>query len=273
MLHYVCVATEMDYYLPHLKEILEKEDIHLNILGLNTKWEHRTIYKFELLLKWLNDKKEEELVIFMDAYDVLPLPNRLGKLEEHYKRFKEKNKKCKLICGHGEIHEGVKGVFQTFTRTMIGYNRVNGLFINSGTFIGYIGDIKPIIKEILLNSKYNSLSDQIALSNYAIDHESSIHIDEHNDFFKVIHNHNNFEELVIDIKEKYYFIHACSGGQMNKFLKDVYNIYIDKEYIDKCINSFKKNHNHRILMHINNNMTKIIISFCILLLSYLIYLL
>lgn len=75
MIHYVCVATKSKLYFPYLKQLLPE----LTVLGMGTKWKG-FIMKYELLgeyLKILNN--DNDIVCFIDAYDILPTKNTLNR--------------------------------------------------------------------------------------------------------------------------------------------------------------------------------------------------
>ena len=67
---FVCVATEMKLYLPYLKQLIPD----LVILGLNTKWDG-FFTKYRLFNEYLSNLNDNDIVCFLDAYDVLPTKN------------------------------------------------------------------------------------------------------------------------------------------------------------------------------------------------------
>ena len=107
------------------------------------------------------------------------------------------------------------------------FGTINGDRINSGQFIGYIKNIKKIIKAILYNTK-SFKTDQIELTNYINQNNQYFFIDKKKQFFNVatyplqqIKNNNKTAS----------FIHANANGLLENFLLEHHNIIVNP--IDK----------------------------------------
>ena len=214
---FVCVATEMNLYLPYLLQILPD----LVILGLNTQWEGY-FNRFKMLQTYFETLKDDDIVCFIDAYDVLPTKN-INALHDKFIDFTNKHPSVKMIIGHDET----KPLNNFFGNLLFG--SVNGIRLNGGTYIGYVKNIKEIITYIINNNTVIN-DDQVALTQYANTFPQDIYIDINKEFFFVFsdplqpininnnkHNENN----------KPCFIHANLNGFLDEFLKTEHNIFID----------------------------------------------
>ena len=104
---YVCVATESKLYLPYLQKLIP----NLIILGLNTKWKG-VITKYKLFRKYLNSVEDDRIVVFIDAYDVLPTKN-IDKLEKQFINFSIKNPDVKMIVGFDKVRNIIVDKIET----------------------------------------------------------------------------------------------------------------------------------------------------------------
>jgi len=224
-IHYVCVATESKLYFPYLKQLIPD----LIVLGMNEKWKG-FIMKYELLIKYLKTLNDNDIVCFIDAYDVLPTKN-INHLEKQFVKFSKKHPKIKMIVGYDKtdniIHELIEEkIFDT----------IKGDRINSGQFIGYVKNIKIIIKSILHNTK-SFQTDQIELTKYIKKNRQSFFIDKEKVFFDV---KTNPLKQTINTNQTNSFIHANGNGCLEDFLLEHHNIVVNP--IDR-IHNFIDNFN------------------------------
>ena len=68
------VATNSQGYFKSLKESAKRNNINLTVLGFNQKWEG-FIWKFKMMKDAIKNLPDDEIVIFMDAFDVIILSN------------------------------------------------------------------------------------------------------------------------------------------------------------------------------------------------------
>ena len=233
-IHYVCVATESKLYFPYLKRLLPD----LVVLGMNKKWEG-FIMKYKLLIKYLKKLKDNDIVCFVDAYDVLPTKNIIH-LEKQFVKFSKKNPKIKMIVGGGIITSKIQKICNDF----IFDNNV----INSGTYIGYANNILYVLLEIM--KKTNICDDQVELIKYAQNNPNDIFIDDDADFFFT--KSTPLQQLKLVDNAKCSFIHANGNGLLEDFLLEHHNIntgvnirlsnFIEHNIsINKKINTYIKN--------------------------------
>jgi hypothetical protein len=69
-IHIVTVATESKYYFPYLVESCKKHGLNLEVLGFGEKWTGFNM-RFRLMTDYLKQLPENDIVCFVDGYDVL----------------------------------------------------------------------------------------------------------------------------------------------------------------------------------------------------------
>jgi hypothetical protein len=226
-IHYVCVATESKLYFPYLKQLVPD----LVVLGMNKKWKG-FIMKYELLIKYLKTLNDNDIVCFIDAYDVLPTKN-ITHLEKQFVKFSNKHPKIKMIVGGGVI----KGKIQKICNDIIFDNSI----INSGTYIGYAKNILHVLLEIMKQPKIND--DQIELIKYTKNNPNDIFIDIDNNFF--LTKSTPLQQVNLEDNIECSFIHANGNGLLEDFLLEHHNIHTDviirsSNFIKHCISIKKK---------------------------------
>ena len=149
---FITVATHIEGYLNVLIESLKMYNIQLKILGLGTTWEGFQT-KIVLMSDYVNTLNDDEIVIFMDAYDVIFLHP-----EDLEKNFKSFNKK--IVFG-----EDLKVPFyfkyaynKVFPKCIINKKKYR---INSGLYMGYVKYIKELLNILCKkNNCKRNLDDQ-----------------------------------------------------------------------------------------------------------------
>ena len=222
---YVCVATEMKLYLPSLKELIPD----LVILGLHTPWEG-FITKYKLLTAYLSEIKDDTLICFIDAYDVLPT-KQLAHLESKYRAFRKINTQAKIIVGYDKVDNSL----HEFASRLI-FGTVDDMRLNSGQFIGRAKDVREVIDYILKQSEFQT--DQIELTKYANQFKDHVYIDVKQEFFYV--KSLPLREVVLpgragpkSIQSTQSpsaagpaFIHANGNGFLFQFLKEEHDLLL-----------------------------------------------
>jgi hypothetical protein len=214
MIHYVCVATENKLYLPFLKQLIPD----LVVLGMGMKWKG-LIMKYELLNEYLDSLEDDDIVCFLDAYDVLPTKN-IVHLESQFIDFSRKNPEVKIIIGYDKVEHNF---IHEFLEQQI-FGTIDGDRINSGQYIGYVKNIKEIMKYILSNITCPNPDDQIELTKYTNQHKKHCHIDKDRLFFNVITCH------LLQVKNNNSacsFLHANGNGFLEDFLLEHHNIEVN----------------------------------------------
>lgn len=222
MIHYVCVATQNKLYLPFLKKLIPD----LVVLGMGMKWKG-LMMKYELLNEYLDSLEDGDIVCFLDAYDVLPTKN-IVYLENQFIQFSKKNPEIKIIVGYDKIEDNM--ILEFISQEIFG--TIEGDRINSGQYIGYVKNIKEIIKHILFNITCPvDLNDQTELTKYASHHNKHCHIDKDGMFFSVI---TCPLQPVKNTNTVCSFVHANVNGFLENFLQEHHDIEVNP--LQKAIN-------------------------------------
>jgi len=232
MIHYVCVATESKLYFPYLKKLLPE----LTVLGMGMKWKG-FIMKYELLIEYLETLNDDDIVCFIDAYDVLPTKNIVN-LEKQFVNFSKRHTGVKMIVGYDKVYNKI----HEFLEQKV-FDTIEGDRINSGQFIGYVKNVKYIVSSILSNTT-SFQTDQIELTKYIKQNKNCFFIDKERVFFNVI---TKPLTQITNTNTKCSFIHANGNGCLEYFLLEHHEIVvnpIDTIYnlVDNVVGVYKKIH-------------------------------
>ena len=251
-LYILTVATESTCYFPYLKESIEKNGGELIVLGFGKKWKGFT-WRFSLILDKLKELNKNDIVCFVDGYDVICTRN-LESLKNDFITI-HKRENCKIIVGHD------KKIYDTFIQRIrnfqaeLKFGKCNNLNLNAGTYIGYVKDIIFILSSIYEKKKYDTDDDQVLLIKYCNNNKNDIYIDIHNELFLTISKYNDELDKYIKFKDNKiyfqnnnhaYFLHACGEGYLdNVIIRLGYNMKkkvkdeIKKKEYEKTINEIK----------------------------------
>lgn len=158
MLYVVTVATHSERYLPVLDKMLEDKGMKLEKLGFGKKYIGHFMKDLEMI-EFLKDKKDEDIVIFVDGFDSLIL----GDKEEIIKKFEKSGKKLLL---------SVENVRSSFLLHSYNFQKVLGKFVNTGLYIGYVGYMRDFL-ESMYSQDYNKKSNQKTWSKFINSKEHS----------------------------------------------------------------------------------------------------
>lgn len=189
-LHIVTIATESKYYLPYLTDTIKKNNGNIKILGYGEEWQGFS-WRYELMINYLKTLPPEEVVCFVDGYDVICCRN-LSELKPTYSELKNKHN-CKIIVSHHKIKESFP---QKITNTLY-FGTCNQELINAGTYIGNAGDLLTIIQNIFNLSKNNASDDQILMTKYCKKNQTDFYIDTENEIFFVLDS--PYKEITNDV--------------------------------------------------------------------------
>jgi len=235
-LHIVTVATESKYYFPYLVESCKRHGKELKVLGYGEKWEGFN-WKFKKMIEYLKSLPLNDIVCFVDGYDVLCVRD-LHEIKTEFMRIKEKHK-CKIIVAEDKQDNFL---FEYIGRVL--FDNCKEKNVNSGTYIGHVSDILDILNQIHKKNSDNKGDDQILLTEHCKNNSHIFHIDEKNEFFftkvaffneidsKVTINDNN---CVIANDNKPFFLHAPSGFLDNVIIKLGYDYDHDNKIKDKLM--------------------------------------
>ena len=131
--HVVTVATHSQGYFPVLEESCKRHNINLTVLGFNQKW-GGFFMKFKLIREFLNTKQDDDIIMFIDAFDVIILQNTNIIL----KRFL-KYKTNILISQDDTPNDLIHSYFYYKI-----FNKCKNTYINSGGYMGYCKYLKQM---------------------------------------------------------------------------------------------------------------------------------
>lgn len=177
----------------------------LTVLGYNQEWKGFA-WRFSLLQEYLDNQLPNEIICFIDAYDVMLLrdPN---KMEELFKKFK-KLYNTKIIVAEDKASP----LIQFFLGLTFG--KCGPYNINAGTYIGEAKDIKNMINDIKKIDNNITADDQVLLTKYCNNNMNKIKIDINSDFFCTLTNKNkiNIKNGKLYYKNKLPFLLHCPGN-------------------------------------------------------------
>ena len=271
-IHIVTVATESKYYFEYLKKSCENNGKNLEILGYNEQWKGFS-WRFELMLNYLKNLNPDDIVCFIDGYDVICIRD-LKNLKDEFLKIKSREK-CKIIVGL-EIQIEIKSKIAA----LLLFGKCKNLSINAGTYIGYVKDIY----EILLNT-YNlnrdvKADDQLLLTKYCNINENDIYIDKYSELFlTIVYENKEIDEfikidknVVIYNNSKPFFIHGPSGTYLdNIIIKLGYEYNYNNKIKDLLLENFLTKKKEQILNHIYQNKELIYIIILLLILIIILY--
>ena len=241
-LHIITVATESKYYFPYLVESCKKNNNELIVLGFGEKWKGFS-WRFKLMIQYLQNIPLEDIVCFVDGYDVICTRN-LNELIECFYTISNKHK-CKIIVGYENISN-------TIVKTLSRLRFTN--VINAGTYISKCKDILDLLSNILNKDSNNLSDDQFLLNQYYNLNENNIYIDMNGCLFGTIASGLPFDDIdkyyilrnnnlyTKDTNTQPFFIHAFNNCNLSTILNKMnYNCdstiinNLKKEYLSKCI--------------------------------------
>jgi hypothetical protein len=228
-LHIVTVATESKYYFPYLVESCKRNGSTLVVLGYGDEWKGFN-YRFKLMIDYLKKLPPNDIVCFVDGYDVLCVRD-LNELSSEFIKIKNKTN-CKIIVAKDTM---TNSVF-SYIGALI-FDQCKNTNINAGTYIGYASELLNIVETIYQNNPDNSNDDQILLTQYCKNNENIFHIDEKNElFFTQLTFLDEIDKyLTINNKDVFvnnenpFFIHAPSGFFDNLIIKLGYGYDYDNK--------------------------------------------
>jgi len=231
-LHIVTVATQSEFYFPYLVESCKKHGKKLEVLGFGEKWKGYN-WKFKLMIDYLKKLSENDIVCFVDGYDVICVRN-LNELVPEFLKIKE-DTNCSVVIGHDKRYTIAHYPSLLFFGSCVGQD------LNSGTYIGYVKDLLLILTDSYNIDPLNNRDDQFLITQYCKKYPSKFHVDETSKLFLALGY--PFQELDYYVKinkyveyngERPFFIHGAGGGYLNNILTKLdYNCdpYIKTEII------------------------------------------
>jgi hypothetical protein len=206
-MHIVTVATKNDGYLDYLIESCKRNGGNLEILGWRQEWKG-FMMKIKLLNEYLNNLDDDDIVCYVDGYDVIILQH-VDKIESLFR-----NSGSKILLSK-DANLDIIPLFDIFFKYY--YSEYKNYNINAGTFIGYVKYLKIIFNKICNEYDCNDkdLDDQIILT-------------------KICNEYNNKNDINIDINRNIFLVIGDLDSNKNK-IKIQNNELIFNNNIKPCI--------------------------------------
>jgi hypothetical protein len=269
-IHLITIATHNEGYYNALKKSAKNNNYNLITLGWGKKWEG-FIMKYKLLIEILNNYDDNDIIILIDAYDVIVTDSKSVVIEK-FKKFK----KPILLSKDGYTGNSIFNYIHDKI-----FDDYNGNHICAGLMMGYVWALRKLIflmcGDELEKCKQLNLDDQILLINtckknklinnfVAIDKNSEI-------FYNTYGNVNklefNFEITdIFDIKNNKLYLKSTNispcfiHGPGNTNLNNLCNFYdlpistkISRDYIYRLKTYIKPQY----LVKFSDEINKIII--------------
>lgn len=237
-MHIVTVATESKYYFPYLKESCRRHGKELDVLGWGEKWEGFN-WRYIKMIEYLKSKPINDIVCFMDGYDVLCVRD-LDEMEKVFKTIQKKTN-CKLI-----VSEDVTILLNFLAELKFG--KCQNTRLNAGLYMGYVKDVLYIIENIYNLNPKNNADDQVLMTKYC-NMNNDIYIDKDKELFLSIgYSLNNidsqfeYDNGVVYQGSRPFFIHAPAYGYLDNTIiklgygecnvkKELFNNYFEKKIL------------------------------------------
>jgi hypothetical protein len=233
-LHICTVASQETTGLKQLKHSCEHYNIHLEVLGLGQPYTGNG-KKLIHLKNYLASIPDEDLVLFVDAYDVLILANKQTIIE----KFLALNNPC-IISAETNLHPYNKGFLRRYPKSPTKFR-----FLNAGSIMGYSCSLKHILNS--MPPIIENQSDQKQITAYYLDHQSEILLDNQCDLFLTLCKISE-EEIQIDKSRK--VVHSLTtnttpilihgNGPGKPLYQKIYNELFGK--VEETTNRNKKKH-------------------------------
>lgn len=202
-MHLVTVATHSERYFPYLLKSCERFGEKLVVLGWGEAW-GGFMMRFKLISKFLDNLHDNDIVCFIDAYDVILL-RPFSELEEKFRKTGSQ------VAVSADIW--ISRVY---------FGSCKGETLNAGSYIGYVKTLKKIINTICndYDCSDKKLDDQKILTEYC--NKNSIYIDKKCDMFYMLnHFYNNYNIINHDLiykNETPCILHGPGNINMDKIL-------------------------------------------------------
>jgi hypothetical protein len=182
----VTVATHSERYYPYLKLSAEKYGHELITLGWGTKWKGYG-WKFELMRDYLKTVDSDEIVCFVDAYDVVVLQDP-HTIEDKFRKNVDGDMSKIFISREQYSHNGIENIFLSYIQGFV-FTKCDNEYINTGTYIGTAGTLYGILERVCEEFKCAPDSDdQRLIQDYCVKYKADFVFDMECDIFLVINS-------------------------------------------------------------------------------------
>lgn len=225
----VTVATHEFGYMKWLKESCLRHNANLTILGQGLEWKGYSM-RYDLMQTFLEEQDDRDVICFIDAYDVILHKNTERLYDEFRNTCEEKN--CKIICGFFDenAYSGILSPINLISNKWceVLFNIEANSHINGGTYIGYVKELKEMIKLLVEYKNKNSENDDEYIINTIYkEGKIKIYIDFESNFFKNINPMDIIDRS--DYNCHAYFIHRIGNLPLFSYLQANGYVITNKE--------------------------------------------
>ena len=185
------VATTARVELNYILQSAAAAGISLDVLGLGEKWNGNPT-KVQFYRDYAKSMDASQLILLVDAYDVLLSPELGERVVQAWERFADKHGDSAIMFS-GEFRCWPDESFVPIYAAAPGFNQTSTFkYLNSGGYMGRASVIAEMLEEV---GSYPSLSvsDQRAFTRYMFKHPNSIVIDDNADIFRSLHMMHSVE--------------------------------------------------------------------------------
>jgi hypothetical protein len=222
-MRFVTVATDDQGYFRYLLKSCKRHGIHLDVLGWGQKWRGFN-WRIGLLIDYLSRMPRNEIVCFVDAYDVVILEDAL-KFEVRFLDLCAKYK-TKFIVGSENPQSWTNGIVLFIARLCFG--TCKDQLPNAGTYMGRAKDLLEMLGKFRQVSVKDDADDQMIMTTVCSKFPGMMHVDKKNELFmtfcspfKEIRLKVVDERVVLDDGTKPCLLHANGNTRIDGVLRDL----------------------------------------------------
>jgi len=199
-LYITTVATDERFYYPYLVESCRRNGTELIVLGMGEAWQGYT-WKMTKLREFLASVQPDDVVCFVDAYDVLCIRN-VSDLVSTFEEIRAREG-CRIVMGHEDTHIVGEIAGQIF------FGSCQGKRLNAGSYIGRAADLLDIVSASQARDPGHH-DDQILMTELCQIRPTDFYIDVRKEIFHI--SSSSLYEIYPPSSSSPFFIHgnACS---------------------------------------------------------------
>mgnify|MGYP006957637363 CR=1 FL=1 len=142
-LHTVCVSTHSQSYYPVLQKSAERHGVDVTSLGFGQEWTG-TAMKIDLLDEYLGQLDDDDLLLFIDAFDVVLFADE-KQIRRSFEDYQQKHPNCKVLIGaHAAPNPLMRYLMERSFMSGPGCETL----LCCGTFMGKVRDVKNLFEAL-----------------------------------------------------------------------------------------------------------------------------
>lgn len=237
-IHFVTIATKMDGYMKFFLESCKMHNVNINVLGFGKKWLGFG-WRWMLVKKFLIDKEDDDIVCFLDSYDLI-VNKSVEDLESVFRSLGTEFLVSRETQAHMLLDFSLKFLSKCFSSK---WESIDNVLINAGTWMSTKRAFMKMLNEVRTNPEYKfslSSDDQGMLCRYIKNNRDLVKIDMENKvflvsispFFGFFYNKDiTFDgEKILFRGNPAFFIHCPAKANMNEVIQ-LFGYQMTKEEI------------------------------------------